>query len=137
MTRAALEANRLRAFALLAGGVGPTTVARQCDVSRTTVYRWIGQIERDGVEGMRAHTAPGRPARLTAEQVREIGALYRRGPQQPPHRWTGIAFTAAIERLTGVRYQEDHVTKLMRHWGLRTARPYRRGIARTAAGAYR
>jgi hypothetical protein len=72
-----------------------------CGVSRTTVYRWRAMM-RGGDERLRARTGAGRPRRLTAEQDRELVAMYRRRVARGG-RWTTAEFAQAIKDRFGIR----------------------------------
>jgi transposase len=117
MTREQMEARRLRAAELLAGGMSQADVARVCGVSRTCTSRW-GRQMREGVD-MRMSKATGRPPKLTAEQKEELKTLW-----SCRRKWTCLEFAAVIEAYFAVKYDPDHVSRLVRELGLRGKRGY-------------
>jgi putative transposase len=117
--RREMERRRLDGCAMLVSGTRQSVVARQCAVSRTTASRWAAAAERGA--DLRARKPPGRPARLTAEQLRQVHLLWEtRG------KWTGAEFAMAIAQSVGVAYHPDHVCRLMVRLGLRAKRDSKR-----------
>ena len=71
---------------------------------------------------MRKRRATGRPSRLTADQVDAIRQMYAEGAAAhgfARDRWTTGRLAEAIERKFGIRYDRDHVGRLMYKFGLR------------------
>ena len=71
---------------------------------------------------MRKRRATGRPSRLTADQVDVIRHMYHDGAMAygfSRDRWTTGKLAEAIERKFGIRYDQDHVGRLMHKFGLR------------------
>jgi putative transposase len=125
LTREDMETRRLAAARELLNGVTQSTVARRYGVSRTTASRWQRSIVFRGVDGLRKRRATGRPSRLTADQVDAIRQMYVDGAAAhgfPRDRWTTGRLAEAIERKFGIRYDRDHVGRLMYKFGLRAHR---------------
>jgi putative transposase len=120
-----METRRLAAAKELLTGVTQSQVARRYGVSRTTASRWHRSIVHKGFEGLRRRRATGRPSRLTADQVDGIRKMYFEGAAAfgfSNDRWTTGRLAAAIERHFGIRYDQDHVGRLMHKFGLRERR---------------
>jgi transposase len=125
LTREDMETRRLAAANELMNGATQSQVARTYGVSRTTASRWHRSIAHKGVEAMRRRRATGRPSRLTADQVGDIRKMYFEGAAAhgfPGDRWTTGRLAAAIESRFGIRYDQDHVGRLMHKFGLRGRR---------------
>jgi putative transposase len=125
LTREDMETRRLAAAEELLTGVTQSQVARRYGVSRTTASRWHRSIVHKGFEGMRLRRATGRPSRLTADQVEAIRTMYFGGAAAHgfvTDRWTTGRLAIAIERQFGIRYDQDHVGRLMHKFGLRERR---------------
>jgi transposase len=122
LTRDEMERRRLAAAQDLLNGVPQARVARKFGVSRTTASRWGRALDDDGVECLRKRRATGRPSRLTAEQRTEIVEMFTAGPRSAgldSERWTTARLAEAIYNRFGVRYDPDHVGRLMHRLGLR------------------
>jgi len=122
LSREEMEYRRLQAARELANGSSQSRVARKFGVSRTTTSRWSRALDHKGVEGLRRRRATGRPSRLTPEQKSEIVVIHAEGAKAfgfPDDRWTTARLATAIETRFGIRYDQDHVGRLMHALGLR------------------
>ncbi|HWE51188.1 MAG TPA: helix-turn-helix domain-containing protein [Bryobacteraceae bacterium] len=120
-----METRRLAAARELLTGTTQSQVARRYGVSRTTASRWQRSIVQKGMDGLRKRRATGRPSRLTADQVDAIRQMYFEGASAhgfSRDRWTTGRLAEAIERKFGIRYDQDHVGRLMHKFGLRERR---------------
>src|SRR5437763_10340000 len=99
LSRDEMESRRLMAAQDLQTGLTQSQVARKCGVSRTTASRWNRSLSGRGVEALKKRRAPGRPSRLTAEQLTVLKELYQAGPRAAgfdAERWTTARFADAI-----------------------------------------
>ena len=129
LTRDEMEYRRLLAAQDLQQGLTQSQVARKFGVSRTTASRWHRALNGRGVEALRKRRAPGRPSRLTAEQLRGVTEIYTAGPRAAgfdTEKWTTVRFAEAIQTRFGVRYDPDHVGRIIHRLGLRERRRNRR-----------
>jgi len=125
LTRDEMESRRLMAAQDLQRGLTQSQVSRKFGVSRTTASRWHRALNGRGVESLRKRRAPGRPCRLTAQQLAEAASLYRMGPRAAgfdTDRWTTMRFAEAIYARFGIRYDPDHAGRIMHRLGLRERR---------------
>jgi putative transposase len=125
LTRDDMESRRLAAARELLNGLSQSQVARRYGVSRTTASRWHRSIVVKGLDGMKKRRATGRPSRLSSDQLDAIRIMYHEGAQAhgfSTDRWTTGKLAEAIERVFGIRYDQDHVGRLMHKLGLRERR---------------
>src|ERR1041385_4539776 len=97
-----MESRRLLAAQDLQTGLTQSQVARKFGVSRTTASRWNRALSGKGVEALRKRRAPGRPSRLSAEQVRAVTEIYQAGPRGlgfESDRWTTARFATDPSRI--------------------------------------
>ena len=128
LTRDEMESRRLTAAQDLQTGLSQSQVARKFGVSRTTASRWNRALHGKGVEALRKRRAPGRPCRLNVEQQAGVAEVYRAGPRAvgfDTERWTTTRFAEAIYARFGIRYDPDHVGRIMHRLGLRERKPRR------------
>src|SRR5262245_41652164 len=126
LTRDEMESRRLMAAQDLQTGLSQSQVARKFGVSRTTASRWNRALSGRGVEALRKRRAPGRPCRLTSDQQSGVTEVYKAGPRAAgfdSDRWTTQRFAEAIFARFGIRYDPDHVGRIMHRLGLRERRP--------------
>jgi putative transposase len=122
LNRDDMERRRLDGARDLLNGLSQSDVARKFGVSRTTASRWRRALDAQGVDALRKRKATGRPTRLSADQFAELADIYAAGPQAggfTARRWTTRLFAVAIEAHFGVRYDPDHVGRLIHKLGLR------------------
>ena len=132
LTRDEMESRRLLAAQDLQRGLSQSQVARKFGVSRTTASRWHRALSGKGMESLRKRRAPGRPSRLNADQVAGVAEVYRLGPRAAgfdSDKWTTARFADAILAKFGVRYDPDHVGRIMHRLGLRERTRTRRRTA--------
>jgi transposase len=121
LSRDEMERRRLAAAEDLQNGISQSDVARKFGVSRTTASRWHRALNGRGVEALRKRRAPGRPCRLTAEQMARVVEIYHEGASShgfSNDRWTTARLATVIQLKFGVRYDPDHVGRLMHKLGL-------------------
>jgi putative transposase len=122
LNRDEMERRRLEAAEDLLKGIPQARVARKFGVSRTTASRWCRTLEGQGLERLRKRKAPGRPSRLSTAQMAEVREMFQAGPRAlglESDRWTTARLAHAIETRFGIRYDPDHVGRLMHRLGLR------------------
>jgi transposase len=132
LTRDEMESRRLLAAQDLQRGLSQSQVARKFGVSRTTASRWHRSLSGRGIESLRKRRAPGRPSRLNTDQLSGVAETYRSGPRAAgfdTDRWTTARFAEAIFMRFGVRYDPDHVGRIMHRLGLRERMRQRRRAA--------
>jgi transposase len=120
-----MESRRLLAAQDLQTGLTQSQIARKFGVSRTTASRWNRSLHGNGVESLRKRRAPGRPSRLTADQLKVLTDTYQAGPRTAGYdtdRWTTARFADVIFAQFGVRYDPDHAGRIMHRLGLRERR---------------
>lgn len=136
LTRDEMESRRLLAAQDLQRGLSQSQVARKFGVSRTTASRWFRSLSGKGMESLRKRRAPGRPSRLTATQLTDIAEVYRAGARAAgfeSDRWTTARFADAIYARFEVRYDPDHVGRIMHRLGLRERTRQRSRVAAAVA----
>jgi len=132
LTRDEMESRRLLAAQDLQDGLTQSQIAHKFGVSRTTASRWHRALHRRGVESLRKRRATGRPSRLNMEQQQGVTEIFHAGARAAgfaEDRWTTARFASAIYMRYGIRYDPDHVGRIMHQLGLR---PRRRSGDRTA-----
>ena len=127
LDHATLEQMRLRAVDAVAAGQHPEDVAAALGMHRKTVYGWLAKLRAGGREALRARPVPGRPTKLTGEQMRRLYTLVTgSNPSQLQLEftlWTRDLVRALIRREFGVALSAVSVGRLLRTLGLSPQRP--------------
>ena len=122
-----LEAMRLRAVDAVASGVHPEDVAASLGMARGTVYGWLAKHREGGKDALKARPVPGRPPKLTGQQMRTLYTLIvGADPRQYEFEfalWTRDMVRTLIRREFKVSLSAVSVGRLLRGLGLSPQRP--------------
>ena len=135
-----LEFRRKRAVALLEQGYQPVEIARRLGVDRRSVRRWKASYLREGLKGIEARRAAGRPPRLSLREKRQLERALLRGAVAagfPSDLWTCPRVAVLIEVRFGVCYHVDHIGRLLHSLGWSPQKPTRRAVERDETGIQR
>jgi len=133
LDRSELEARRIEAGKLLQRGVRPAEVARRLKVSRTSVGRWQQTLTSGGRRSLRGAPRTGRPPLLDANDQKRLIAALKAGALAQGYSsdlWTLGRVGKLIETLTGQRYCESGVWRLLKRLGFSSQRPAKRAMQR-------
>ena len=128
-----LERRRLRGARLLGNGTRAAEVARQTGVSRQTVMRWERALKENGLESLQRAEVFGRPRRLSAQQIQELGALLKAGSLAAGYAteiWTLPRIAQLIHRHFQLQLSQSSVWRTLRHMGWSVQRPARQARER-------
>lgn len=112
-------------------------MAREYDVNRSSINRWMGWYNAMGVNGLETGVPPGATPRLSEEQTHELIQLIETGPISAGYSsgvWTGPMIADLIEERFGVRYHNHHIPRLLHKLGFSVQRPRKR-LARADSDA--
>lgn len=127
---ARLEALRIRAVKQIEAGAHPADVAAALGMARGTVFGWVAKYREGGVEALQAKPIPGRPPKLTGQQIRRIYTLVvGADPRQLAFDfalWTREMIRDLIRREFGVSMSVVSVGRLLHKLGLSAQRPLHR-----------
>ena len=122
-----LEALRLRAVDQVEQGSHPEDVAAALGMHRKTVYKWLATARAGGREALKAKAIPGRPPKLSGEQMRRIYDLVvGSDPRQLKFEfalWTRDMIRELIRREFGVAMSAVSVGRMLKALGLSAQRP--------------
>jgi len=128
-----LERRRRRAVSLLDKGYQPVEVARMVGADRRSVRRWKAAWIQEGQSGIEARPASGRPCRLDGKEKARLERALLKGARAagfPTDLWTCPRIAHLIEKHFGVRYNVDHVCRLLRSLGWSPQKPVKRAVER-------
>lgn len=135
-----LEARRMAALPRLQRGDSLSSIARQLGVSRQAVFVWARQLRRRGEAGLRRRPRPGRPPKLARRQMVRLPRLLAQGAEAYGFSspiWTTQRVADLIWRRFRVRYDRDHVCRLLHRFGWSWQKPARRARERDEAAIQR
>jgi len=123
----ALEQLRLRAAAEFAKNTPVERICAMVGMTPSAVFGWKRKWKAGGVDALAARPVPGRPGKLSDEQLRELAFMVRN--HTPADYgfafalWTRPLIGDLIEAQFGCRFQEDWVGKVMHRVGFSPQRP--------------
>jgi transposase len=118
--------HRLHAILLVAQGLSGHEVARLLGDSPRTVAYWVSRFIDDGLAGLIEMERPGRPSRLSEDQLEEIGQALRASPSEyglTGNLWDGKTLSAFIKKRWGVTLGVRQCQRLFRQLGFRLRKP--------------
>jgi transposase len=109
-------------------------VARKLGVHRNSVDKWVKLHKAGGKKALEVRTPPDRPAALSPKQVRKLIDAILKGAKAAGFEtdlWTLPRIARLIEQRCGVLYDVDHLSRLVRSWGLSWQKPKTRPLERS------
>src|SRR5215210_6709516 len=118
---------RFRAVDAVESGVHPEDVAASLGMGRGTVYGWLAKYREGGRDALKARPVPGRPPKLSGEQMRRLYTLIAGAdPRQLEFGfalWTRDMVRTLIRREFRISLSAVSVGRLLRTLGLSPQRP--------------
>ena len=131
------EEIRIRAVKRVEAGESPEDVIRALGFHRSCIYTWIAKYREGGVAALRTRAIPGRPRKLSGDDLKKIyETVTRKNPQQLKFQfalWTRGMVREWIRDELGVRLSETSVGRLLRKLGLSPQRPLHRAYQQDQA----
>lgn len=118
--------HRLHGVLLVAQGMTCPQVAQVLGDSHHTVVNWVRRFETDGLAGLAEGQRPGRPSRLSADQLTRVESALRADPHEfglATHLWDGPALSEFLARELGVELKVRQCQRLFRQLGFRLRKP--------------
>lgn len=134
------EERRLRAYALKKQGWTQRAIAAALGVTEGAVSQWMHRAREGGEAGLRHRPPPGRPRRLTPEQLAGLPDLLLAGAEFFGFRgdlWTQRRIADVVRREFGVSYDPSQIGRLLKLCGWSVQKPVRRAIQRDEAAIER
>ena len=135
-----MEARRLAVVPLIRQGDSLSAIARRLGVSRQAVHQWAQRLRRRGPAGLRRRLRPGRPPKLARAQLAQLPRLLVRGAEAygfPSPVWTTQRVAELVWQRFRVRYDRDHVCRLLHRFGWSWQKPTGRARERDEAAIQR
>ncbi len=118
--------HRLHGVLLVAQGMTCPEVAGLLGDAPRSVENWVRRFETEGLAGLQEGERPGRPRRLSSQQLAAVDAVLRKTPRDvgmSGNLWDGKTLGAWIERQFGTRLGVRQSQRLFRQLGFRLRKP--------------
>jgi transposase len=123
-----LERRRFLAVQRLCEGYSTQEVGDFLGVNPRSVRRWFADFNQEGLTGVAARPAPGRPAKLTTTQEKIVCRWLADNPTDhgfATELWTAARLGLLIEQELGVHFHPDYLTCWLRQRGYTPQLPRR------------
>jgi transposase len=123
---AALEARRRQAIAWIREGQPKAEVARRLGATWQAVWTWWGAYRRAGPRGLARRKHPGPRPKLPRPKLAQLPRLLAQGASAhgfPTDVWTTQRVADLIWQRFHVRYDRDHVCRLLHGFGWSWQKP--------------
>ncbi|WP_341318752.1 IS630 family transposase [Paraburkholderia sp. IMGN_8] len=134
LSHEALEQIRIHAVMRVQAGESPGNVIRALGFTRPRIYEWLAAYRRGGIEALRSKPVPGRPMKLSVEDVNFIyEAVTTKTPMQLEFEsalWSRDIVRELIRRHLGIGMSKNSVVRLLSKLGLSAQRPLARAYHR-------
>lgn len=117
---------RFHAFILMYELKNCTKVAHLLKRSRRTIQSWVNAFNEGGIEGIIPNKPPGRPSRLSKEQMEELEKDILTHPRMLGYdfsNWEGKSVSYHLKKKFGVELKVRQCQKLLHVIGLSLQRP--------------
>jgi transposase len=118
--------HRLHGVLLVAQGMNAPKVARLLGDGVRTVEYWVERFNQDGFAGLVEGERPGRPRKLSIEQLEELEVILRASPRVQnvsANLWDGKTLSHWIKQRWGVELSTRQCQRLFRQLGFRLRKP--------------
>lgn len=118
--------HRLHGVLLVAQGMTCPQVAGVLGDSPRTVVNWVQRFESRGLAGLAEGQRPGRPSRLSDEQLAEIQTALRSSPAKcglATQMWDGPTLSEFLKRKLDADLKVRQCQRLFRQLGFRFRKP--------------
>jgi len=102
------------------------SIAQRLGCSTETVVRVRKLYRQGGVEALRPIKPPGRPGKATAELLRRMKQVVQTPPMALGYgfsTWSTVRLAEHLARVTGQRFSEDQLRRLLHREGFSVQRP--------------
>jgi transposase len=115
-TSDAKQARRILALAMVLDGHPRSLAAKAAGMDRQTLRDWVHRYNAEGLAGPADHRRPGRPSRLTGEQMQELSDWVEAGADQTQDgvvRWRCKDLRDRIKTRFSINFHERSVGRLL------------------------
>ena len=112
-------AYRVSMVNLILGGMSAKELAAHCGNGETTLMSWVTKVDRFGWDALRAKKQPGKPSKLSEDQI----ALVKAAVMDDPKVWDGPSLSKYIKDAFDIDLGVRACQKLLHKMGFALIRP--------------
>jgi putative transposase len=116
---------KIAALLLVLEGQRPGWIARVLGLTRMSLSRWVGGVNREGIEFVRPKPRPGRPGQLTERLAQKLVDHLERSPREfgwSRVGWDGPTLVVHLRKYFGINLKVRQAQNWMHRLGYRMKR---------------
>ena len=115
---------RVFAVNMVLSGTPASQVGASAGYTKAAVTGWVKTVDEKGFEALRPQQRPGRPTKLSDQQLKEIDTVIQTDPKEHDLKvWDGPSLSAYIKSKYGVDISIRQCQRLFRNLGYSHIRP--------------
>ncbi len=115
---------RVFAVNMVLSGTPASQVGASAGYTKAAVTGWVKAVDENGFEALRSQQHPGRPPKLTEEQLKQIDAAIQSDPKDYGIKvWDGPSLSAYIKKQFNVEIGVRQCQRLFKNLGFSRIRP--------------
>ncbi len=115
---------RVFAVNMVLSGTPASQVGASAGYTKAAVTSWVKTVDEQGFEALRPRRRPGRPSKLTAEQLHEIDTVIQNDPKKYGLKvWDGPSLASYIKSQYGIDIGVRQCQRLFHSLGYSRIRP--------------
>lgn len=122
-----LEELRIRTVKQVEAGAHPEQLATALGLNRSTVYSWVAQYTKGGMDSLAAKPISGRPCSLSESQIKWLSrVLIDKTPQQfklPFALWTRDQIISVLKNKFGIKVSRSAISRILGKLGYTFQKP--------------
>lgn len=118
--------HRLHVILLIVNGMTCPQISKLFGDAERTVRHWVHRFNEDGLVGLVDLDHPGRPCRLTEENLKRINEVLRKTPEDfglIGHLWDGKTLAVFVQKKFKVDLSVRQCQRIFKHLGFRLRKP--------------
>ena len=115
---------RVFAVNMVLSGCSASQIGEMAGISKAAITGWVKTVDEQGFEALRTKQRPGRPGRLSDEQLSEIDTTLQSDPNEQGFKvWDGSSLSAYIGKTYGINLSIRQCQRLFHTLGYSHIRP--------------
>jgi len=116
--------HRVTIVSLFIEGVSLETLSNGAHYTKEQISRWVKSADTNGLESLIDCDRPGRPNKLSSEQIAEIDIALQNDPNKSGYNvWDGPSLSAYIKKTYNIDYSVRQCQRLFKSLGYSKIRP--------------
>lgn len=109
---------------MVLSGCSASQIGEMAGISKAAITGWVKAVDEQGFEALRTKQRPGRPRKLSDEQLSEIDTILQSDPNEQGFKvWDGSSLSAYISKTYNINLSTRQCQRLFHTLGYSHIRP--------------